>query len=247
MADKKIGSPEDYPLDVKYTRAYAITRVLVRLLVPLWGGLTVRGGENIPDRGPVILAPNHRAYVDPPYLSMVTKRQLRMMGKEELFKIPGIGAYIRAMAAFPVKRGSADRAAIRQAIEEIKAGHVLGIFPEGKRSDPGTLSPAEKGFALIAKQTGAPIIPIALEGTDHVHPKHAKRLYRFHVTATVGKPMTASEILAANPDPTKDALTIISEVTMRAIAALMDSPVTILSEGEVAAAESLAKKVSPAP
>ena len=124
------------------------------------------------------------------------------------------------MSAFPVKRGSADRAAIRQAIEEIKAGHVLGIFPEGKRSDPGTLSPAEKGFALIAKQTGAPIIPIALEGTDRVHPKHAKWLHRAHVTATVGKPMTAAEILAANPDPTKDALTIISEATMRAIADL---------------------------
>ena len=115
MADKQIGAPEGYPPDVKYTRAYAITRVLVRLLVPLWGGLTVRGGENIPDRGPVILAPNHRAYVDPPYLSMVTKRQLRMMGKEELFKVPLVGPYIRAMAAFPVKRGSADRAAIRQA------------------------------------------------------------------------------------------------------------------------------------
>ena len=146
MADKKIGSPDEYPPDDKYTRAYAITRVLVRLLVPLWGGLTVRGGENIPDRGPVILAPNHRAYMDPPYLSMVLKRQLRMMGKEELFQVPVIGSYIRAMSAFPVKRGSADRAAIRQAIEEIKAGHVLGIFPEGKRSDPGTLSRRRKAL-----------------------------------------------------------------------------------------------------
>ena len=246
MADKKIGSPDEYPPDDKYTRAYAITRVLVRLLVPLWGGLTVRGGENIPDRGPVILAPNHRAYMDPPYLSMVLKRQLRMMGKEELFKVPVLGAYIRAMAAFPVKRGSPDRAAIRRAMEEIKAGHVLGIFPEGKRSDPGTLSPAEKGFALIAKQTGAPIIPIALEGTDRVHPMHAKRLYRAHVTATVGKPMTAAEILAAHPDPTKDALTIISEVTMQAIAALMDEPVTLL-EPEEKPAEPRSEKIAPAP
>ena len=60
----------------RYTRAYAITRVLVRIMVPLLGGITVIGAENIPERGPIILAPNHRAYMDPPYLSMVTKRQL---------------------------------------------------------------------------------------------------------------------------------------------------------------------------
>jgi len=224
MADKL---PDEFSPDTQYTRAYAITRVIVRLLVPILGGITVRGAENIPESGPVLLAPNHRAYMDPPYLSLVTKRQLHLMAKEELFKIPVFGAWIKAMGAFPVKRGTADRGAIRQAMAELKAGHVLGIFPEGKRSGPGTLSPAEKGFALIAKQTGAPIIPIALEGTDRVHPMHSKRLHRARVTATIGKPMTASEMLAANPDPTKDALTIISEATMRAIASLMTEEVTL--------------------
>ena len=68
----------EYPPE-RYTRAYAITRVFVRVLVPLLGGITVIGGENIPETGPIILAPNHRAYMDPPYLSMVTKRQLHLM------------------------------------------------------------------------------------------------------------------------------------------------------------------------
>ena len=131
----------------------------MRVLVPLLGGITVRGGENIPARGPILLAVNHRAYMDPPYLAMVTKRQLHLMAKEELFRIPIFGPYIRAMGAFPVKRGAADRGAIRQAIDELKAGHVLGIFPEGTRADPGTLLPAERGFALIAKQTGIPVVP----------------------------------------------------------------------------------------
>ncbi len=243
MTDKaSVKRPDEFPADDKYTRAYAITRIFVRLIIPMLGGITVRGAENIPTRGPVILAPNHRAYMDPPYLSLVTKRQLRMMAKEELFKIPVFGAYIKAMSAFPVKRGTADRGAIRQAMEELKAGHVLGIFPEGKRSDPGTLSPAEKGFALIAKQTGAPIIPIALEGTDRVHPMHAKRLYRARVVATIGKPMTAQEMLAAYADPSKDALTIISEATMRAIADLMSEPVTLLESPE-----KISEKVSPIP
>ena len=232
-APKKLAEmvPEDFPAD-RHSRAYAITRVFVRLLMPLLGGITVRGGENIPARGPVLLAVNHRAYMDPPYLAMVTKRQLHLMAKEELFKIPVFGPYIRAMGAFPVKRGAADRGAIRQAMDELKAGHVLGIFPEGTRADPGTLLPAERGFALIAKQTGIPIVPIALEGTDRVHPKHAKRLHRAHVTATIGRPVTAAQMLAANPDPDKDALTIIGEATTRLIAALMTEPVVILEAGD---------------
>jgi len=221
-------TPDDFPPDA-HTRAYAITRVFVRILMPLLGGITVRGAENIPARGPVLLAINHRSYMDPPYLSMITGRQLHLMAKEQLFTIPVFGPYIRAMGAFPVKRGVADRGAIRQAIDELKAGHVLGIFPEGTRADPGTLLPAERGFALIAKQTGIPIVPVALEGTDKVHPKHAKRLHRAHVTATIGKPATAGEMLSANADPTKDALTVIGEATTRMIAALMTEPVLILS------------------
>jgi 1-acyl-sn-glycerol-3-phosphate acyltransferase len=228
-ADKKLAEmrPEEFPVD-RSTRTYAVTRVLVRLLMPLLGGITVRGAENIPARGPVFLAVNHRSYMDPPYLSMVTKRQLHLMAKEQLFEIPVFGPYIRALGAFPVKRGTADRGAIRQAMDELKAGHVLGIFPEGTRADPGTLLPAERGFALIAKQTGIPVVPIALEGTDQVHPKHAKRLHRAHVTATVGRPITAAEMLAAGAEPGKDALPVIGEATTRAIAALMTEPVTLL-------------------
>ena len=228
MADKM---PETFPPDVS-SRAYKITRVVVQIVLPMLGGITVIGAENIPESGPVILAPNHRAYMDPPYLSMVTKRQLHMMAKEELFVVPILGPLIKALDAFPVKRGSADRSAIRQAIGELKAGHVLGIFPEGKRADSGTLEPAEKGFALIARQTGVPIVPIALEGTDRVHPMHAKRLFRARVTATIGKPMTAAEMLAAFPDSSKDALTIIGEATTRAIAALMTEPVQVLTVAE---------------
>ena len=219
--------PESFPPDVS-SRAYKIARVVVQIVLPLLGGITVIGAENIPERGPVILAPNHRAYMDPPYLSMVTKRQLRMMAKEELFAYPVLGPLIKALDAFPVKRGSADRGAIRHAVDELKAGHVLGIFPEGKRAHAGTLEPAEKGFALIARQTGVPIVPIALEGTNLVHPMHEKRLFRARVTATIGKPMTASEMLEMYPDPSKDALTIIGEATTRAIAALMIQPVQVL-------------------
>jgi len=246
VADKAEETPKTFGPDAPPSRTYAWTRLLVRFMMPLLGGVTVRGAENIPATGPVLLAPNHRAYVDPPYLSMITRRQLHLMAKAELFQVPVLGKWITGLGAFPVKRGAADRGALRLAMAELKAGHVVGIFPEGTRADPGTLLPAEKGFALIAKQTGVPIVPVALEGTDQVHPKHAKFFHRAHVTATIGKPMTAQEMLAANPDPDKDALQIIGEATTRAIAALMTEPVTILASPHESQ-EKESEKESPTP
>ena len=105
-------------------------------------------------------------------------------------------------------------------MERLKDGHVLGIFPEGTRSPDGALGPAEKGFALIARQTGAPIVPVAIVGTNHILPKGAKRPCRHHVRITVGEPFTARQIQAAHPEE-KDALALIGRETMAAIAALM--------------------------
>jgi 1-acyl-sn-glycerol-3-phosphate acyltransferase len=202
------------------TRAYRITWWLVRFLVPAFGGVTVIGAENIPKEGPVILACNHAAHMDPPYLSQIMDRQLHMMAKEELFQVPVLGRYIRALAAFPVKRGTADRAALREATLRLKQGHVLGIFPEGTRSPDGALGTAEKGFALLARQTGAPVVPVALCGTNQILPKSAKWPRRHHVHVKIGQPFTAQEILAAHPGE-KDALMVIGRETMAAIAALL--------------------------
>lgn len=203
---------------------YRFVRMIVRNWVWWMGGVTIIGSEHIPAHGPVILAPNHRAHVDPPYLSLITPRPMHFMAKEELFKVPVLNAIIRGVGTFPVKRGVPDRAALRHAIDLLKAGGIVTIFPEGTRSEDGALRAAEKGFALIARQANAAIVPIAIEGTEEMLPKGAKRLRRAAVRITVGVPTTVGEILAGKPEGAKDALGFIGQATMSAIAELMRHP-----------------------
>jgi len=200
---------------------YRRTRKLVRLAISLIGKLDMVGMENIPATGPAILAPNHRAHVDPPYMSLVSDRQIYYMAKEELFTTNDrFGRFLYQLGAFPVRRGEADRAALRMAVNLLKQGHLVCIFPEGTRSFDDSLLVAEKGFALIAKQTGAPIIPIALEGTHRIWPKGTKRIHRGKVAITIGKPVTAQEILDAHGGAGKDALEVIGRDVMHRIADL---------------------------
>ncbi len=208
-------------MSAKPTAFYRLVRFIVRILVRAYGGLQITGAENIPATGPVIFAPNHRAHVDPPYLALISSRPIYFMGKEELFHVPVLKHIIKGVGAFPVRRGAADRSALRHAVDLLKQGACVMIFPEGTRSEDGQLGTAEKGFALIARQTGAAIVPVAIEGTERMLPKGAKFIRRSRVRVTIGKPFFAQAILDAHPGAGKASLEIIGAATMTAIADLL--------------------------
>ncbi|MBI2939657.1 MAG: 1-acyl-sn-glycerol-3-phosphate acyltransferase [Chloroflexi bacterium] len=128
--------------------------------------LQVVGIERVPREGPLILISNHLHFVDPPLIGGVMPRKVIFMAKEEAFRTPILGWVVSAYEAFPVRRGEPDRKAIRKAISVLQSGKALGIFPEGTRSKTGQLTPAHPGAALVAARTGAPILPVALVGTD---------------------------------------------------------------------------------
>lgn len=125
-----------------------------------------KGVENIPLEGGVIIAANHLSLWDPPLAATYVPRHVHFMAKEELFKIPLFGILIKKLYAFPVRRGAADRSAIRTAIQLLKDGRCLGLFPEGTRNKNGTIGKPEPGVALIAVKAGVPIIPTAVIGTN---------------------------------------------------------------------------------
>lgn len=150
---------------------YKIFKMLCRLWFGTILGTRVIGMENIPKDGAFILAANHVSNWDPPFLGAFMEREVCYMGKEELFKNPIMAAICRGLHVFPVKRGAADKTAIKTAVKILKDGKCFGIFPEGTRSKTGKLGKAEPGVSLIAAMTKAPIIPAAIINTEKIFSK----------------------------------------------------------------------------
>lgn len=128
----------------------------------------VSGVENIPRQGGVIIAANHLSNWDPPIAAAFIPRHVHFMAKQELFDVPLFGAIIRKLHAFPVRRGAADRTAIKSAIKLLTEGQCLGLFPEGTRSKNGELRKPEAGLALIATKAQVPVVPTAVIGTNRI-------------------------------------------------------------------------------
>ncbi len=150
---------------------YKIFKVLCKIWFGTILGTKIIGTENIPKEGAFILAANHVSNWDPPFLGTFIEREVCYMGKVELFKNPVMAAICRGLHVFPVKRGTADKTAIKTAVKILKDGKCFGIFPEGTRSKTGKLGKAESGVSLIAAMTKAPIIPAAIINTEKIFSK----------------------------------------------------------------------------
>ncbi len=147
---------------------YGILQIVFGAFFKIFFRAEIIGRENMPKDGAVILAANHMSNWDPPFVATFLKRPVSYMAKIELFKNPIFGAAIRSCHAFPVKRGAADRGAIKAAMQVLKQGRCLGLFPEGTRSRTGKMKKAEAGVGLIASLTDAPVVPAAIIGTDRI-------------------------------------------------------------------------------
>jgi len=147
---------------------YSAGRVLVWWLFFLLTRREVRGRENVPDQGPLIMVSNHIHNADPPIIGISFRRRVIFMAKEELFRSRLVAFFLHRFGSFPVNRQRFGREALRQAQNVLNDGQVLAMFPEGKRSLKNQLEKPLPGSALIACRSGAPIIPVGISGTEQV-------------------------------------------------------------------------------
>jgi 1-acyl-sn-glycerol-3-phosphate acyltransferase len=164
-------------------------RALFTVFFKVFGSWEVRGHENVPKQGAALIAPNHLSALDPCLIGCALKRPGWFMAKAELFRIWGLRWLIRGMHAYPVKRGSADRAALKRTFDYLKNGELVCVFPEGTRSSDGRLGPVEAGIGLLALKSGAPVVPVGIRGTDRMLPREGKSLRRAKIRVQFGQPL----------------------------------------------------------
>lgn len=185
---------------------YLFTRFMLRLIFFTVFRLKVTGKDNVPSTGSVVLCANHISLLDPPLVGTPLQRKVHYMAKEELFAIPGLGWYITQLGAFPVKRGGVSKDSIRLASRLLDEQNVIGVFPEGTRSNAG--GAGKKGAASLALKSNAVVIPVAIVG-------NYRPLRRMHII--YGKPLD----LSAFGDHSRDSIEGATEKIMSAIRQLL--------------------------
>jgi len=145
---------------------YSAARLSVSAFLGLVSGWEVKGRENIPRRGGLIVACNHISFWDPPMVGAACPRELSFLAKEELFSMPLVGPLISSVNSIPIRRGVADLSGMSRAIERIQNGGALLMFPEGSRMKDGELHPGRPGVGMIAVNADVPILPSFISGSN---------------------------------------------------------------------------------
>jgi 1-acyl-sn-glycerol-3-phosphate acyltransferase len=178
--------------------------------------LNIHGVKNVPTVGGIIAVSNHASYFDPPIISNCVGRPVAFMAKEELFKIPVFNQGIRLYGAYPVKRSTGDRAALRAAAKAIEAGWIAAVFLQGTRDPSAKITDPKLGAAWIAAQAQVPLLPISLWGTNKILTKGSSFPKPVPITVRIGE-------MISPPASTKKAdLRCVTEHCTEVINALYD-------------------------
>lgn len=166
---------------------YWIARAILQPFFCVYFRLRRIGIEHIPAEGPVLLASNHRSFSDPFVMGMCLGRPLRFVAKVELFEKRWQARLLLALGAFPIRRGESDELAMETARMILEQGGAVGIFPEGTRVRPGPLAEPKRGVGRLAVETGAPIVPVAIIGTEDI--RRGWRIRPRRITVRCGGPL----------------------------------------------------------
>ena len=173
---------------------YALVRGIVSPLFRLYFRMHISGADCIPAEGAAVVAPNHKSFWDSFFIGVCTRRHVRFMAKTELIEAR-YGRLLVRLGAFPVRRGQADAEALETARTILRQGGLLALFPEGTRiRDPEELGHPRRGAGRLALETGAPLVPCAITGTEKIF-RHGFPVPR-RVQVAFSPPIPVSDLTA---------------------------------------------------
>ncbi|MEA2251275.1 MAG: glycerol-3-phosphate dehydrogenase, partial [Solirubrobacteraceae bacterium] len=176
---------------------YWIVRAILQPFFHVYWRLSRIGREHIPASGPVILASNHRSFLDPFVIAVMARRPIYFMAKKELFVNRPVSWLLSSLGAFPIDRGASDRGAMDTARAILDRGDGVLLFPEGTRIRPGALGRPKRGIGRLALETGAPVVPIAVIGTEAVRRGWRFRPHKVRIRA--GRALTFPRVERPTP------------------------------------------------
>src|SRR3954471_17935037 len=172
-------------------------RMLIGIGIQFYFSLERTGRKNIPRKGPVILAANHRSFLDPFIVGCCVRRPVYFVAKKELFEKRWQGWLLNRLGAFPIKRGESDEESMATARGVLERGGALVIFPEGTRIRKGGLGRPKRGVGRLALETGAPVVPIAIMGSDRA--RRGFKIRPVWVRVRCGRPLTFPRVEHPSP------------------------------------------------
>lgn len=208
---------------------YGFLWALVRVVA--WICFRYRIEGEIPRTGGLLIAANHASYFDIPLLGCGMRRRAWYLGRSDLFPFPVLNGILQALGWIPVRLGRLDREAFGKAINLIRAGKAVVIFPEGGRSHDGHLRPPKAGIGVIVSQTGCPVVPAYLKGTFDVLPMKARWPRLHQVTVRFGAPILFETGKQTERAETKQFYQQVSRTVIEHIAALGQVPIPKGSDG----------------
>ena len=195
---------------------YKVAFGVLSVLMPLAFKIRTEGKENLPEEGGCLYVSNHRSNADPILIGLQNRRaQFCFLAKQELFSKGLIGFVLRHLGAVAIDRGTGDLSPLAELSSRLQGGENALIFPEGTRSKDGTLGRFKTGAALIAAQTGVPVVPVGISFTGRLH-------FRSRITVRFGAPFSIPRTDPDNPSPA--VLKQVRQEMTRQVSALLPAP-----------------------
>jgi 1-acyl-sn-glycerol-3-phosphate acyltransferase len=176
---------------------YWLARAVLEPAIRVWFRLSRTGREHIPRKGAVILAANHRSFLDPFVVACCVRRPIYFVAKRELFENRLQGWLLNALGAFPIRRGESDEESMATALALLERGEAVVIFPEGTRIRGGPLGNPKRGVGRLALASAAPVVPVAVKGSEHA--RRGLLVKPVKVAVRCGRPLTFPRV--AEPSP----------------------------------------------